>query len=190
MLETTARLVQERGYHGTSLSRILAESGAPRGSLYFHFPDGKPGLVLEAMRAGIEATSRALEDCLAAGEGPAEGIRAFFRAAGDQMERSDYAFGCPVAPVVLDAPSWATELARICRETFDRWQAAYREALTEAGVEAHRAERLATAILAGIEGALLLARARRSREPLDRVGEEMAELVAAASARGSDTRAR
>src|SRR5439155_10246358 len=35
MLEATARLLQLRGYHGTGLNEILAESGAPRGSLYF-----------------------------------------------------------------------------------------------------------------------------------------------------------
>ncbi len=33
MLDTTARLLQQRGYHGTSLNDILGESGARRGSL-------------------------------------------------------------------------------------------------------------------------------------------------------------
>ena len=49
MIETTARLVQAKGYHGTSLNEILKKSDAPRGSLYFHFPGGKKTLVLEAM---------------------------------------------------------------------------------------------------------------------------------------------
>ena len=47
MLETTARLLQHRGFYGTALSDILEQSGAPRGSLYFHFPGGKEQLVLE-----------------------------------------------------------------------------------------------------------------------------------------------
>ncbi|TIV49083.1 MAG: helix-turn-helix transcriptional regulator, partial [Mesorhizobium sp.] len=40
MIEATALLIRRRGYHGTSLNDILSASGAPRGSLYFHFPGG------------------------------------------------------------------------------------------------------------------------------------------------------
>jgi len=54
MLEATAQLVRERGYSGTSLNDILAASGAPRGSLYHHFPGGKDELVTEVTRHSIE----------------------------------------------------------------------------------------------------------------------------------------
>ena len=47
MIEATALLLRRRGYHGTSLNDILSASGAPRGSLYFHFPGGKDQLVIE-----------------------------------------------------------------------------------------------------------------------------------------------
>jgi len=46
ILDTTALLLRQRGYHGTSLNDILSASGAPRGSLYFHFPGGKDQLVI------------------------------------------------------------------------------------------------------------------------------------------------
>jgi len=65
MIETTARLLQHRGYHGTSLNDILEQSGAPRGSLYFHFPGGKDQLAIEATRAGIEEATQALRQALA-----------------------------------------------------------------------------------------------------------------------------
>ena len=65
MLETTARLLQHRGYHGTALSDILEASGAPRGSLYFHFPSGKDQLVVEATRLAVEQTSHFLRETLA-----------------------------------------------------------------------------------------------------------------------------
>src|SRR4051794_24575253 len=58
MLETTARLLQLRGCPGTGLNEILAESGPPRGSLYFHFPGGKDQLVIEATRLPVDRTTR------------------------------------------------------------------------------------------------------------------------------------
>ena len=81
MLETTARLLQHRGYYGTALSDILEQSGAPRGSLYFHFPGGKDQLVVEATRLAVDETSRYLRETLAAAPDPAEGVRRFFEAA-------------------------------------------------------------------------------------------------------------
>src|SRR5918995_6164693 len=80
MIEATALLLRQRGYHGTSLSDILSESGAPRGSLYFHFPGGKDQLVIEATRAAVEETTAALRETLAEASSPARGVRAFAEA--------------------------------------------------------------------------------------------------------------
>ena len=39
-LTAAVKLFRQQGYHGTALHDILAAGGAPRGSLYFHFPKG------------------------------------------------------------------------------------------------------------------------------------------------------
>ncbi len=58
LVAVATRLFAERGYDGTSIEAVLAESGVSRGSLYHHFP-GKDALfwaVLEgiAARAGAQ----------------------------------------------------------------------------------------------------------------------------------------
>ena len=179
MIETTSRLIQVRGYRGVSLGDILSESGAPRGSLYYHFPGGKDSLVLEAMREGIVEATRELESCLEQADTPAEGVRSFFRAAAREMVDTEYLFGCPVAPIILDTPDSESELARTCRAALDEWEQLYRRALESSGVESGHAARLARTILAGMEGALMIARSRRSAAPLEEVGDQMAEMVAA-----------
>lgn len=49
ILAAATRLFQLQGYYGTGLNQIIKESGAPKGSLYYHFPDGKEQLAIEAV---------------------------------------------------------------------------------------------------------------------------------------------
>ena len=119
MLDATARLLRQRGYHGTSLNDILAASGAPRGSLYFHFPGGKDQLVIEVTRASVAAVAERLRDTLATETRPGEAISKIF-AVTAQMLDENFAMGCPVAPVVLDGTNEVPELVELSRQAFER----------------------------------------------------------------------
>ena len=50
MVRSAASLIGSRGVSATSFSDVLADSGAPRGSIYHHFPDGKHQLAEDAVR--------------------------------------------------------------------------------------------------------------------------------------------
>ncbi|HEY7687677.1 MAG TPA: helix-turn-helix domain-containing protein [Dongiaceae bacterium] len=180
MIETTARLLQHRGYHGASLNDILAASGAPRGSLYFHFPGGKDQLAIEATRAAVGEATQALKQCLAETKTPAAGVRTYAEAAADLMRKSDYTFGCPVSPVILDASGGVPELADLCRGAFEEWTGLIAAALTAAGATKARAAALALLSVTAIEGALLAARAYRDIKPLMAIGAELESVLSAA----------
>ena len=184
MIETTASLVHRQGFYGTSLNEILLESGAPRGSLYYHFPGGKEELVLEATRQGVAMVTRLLKEVLTGSPGPAEGVRAFVEAAAHMLRDSGYVFGCPVAPIVLDSPE-SSALAEVCQEALEEWQQVLVEGLGSGGIERGRAESLATMIVCGLEGGLILARARRDIAPLDAIAEELASMVQSALPRST-----
>lgn len=183
MIETTARLLQHRGYYGTSLSDILDASGAPRGSLYFHFPGGKDQLVLEATRAAVDEATHALGQTLATAADPAEAVRLYIAACADLMRETDYTFGCPVAPVILDATGGRPELEEICRAAFETWNRMLLEAFVEAGIVSARAQSLALLVNAAIEGLLLIARAYRDCSALVTVGAELERIIADAMPR-------
>jgi TetR/AcrR family transcriptional repressor of lmrAB and yxaGH operons len=184
MIDTTAALVHRRGFYGTSLNEILLESGAPRGSLYYHFPGGKEELVLEATRQGVASVTQLMKEVLTGSPDVADGMRAFIEAVAHMLRDSGYVFGCAVAPIILDSPE-SSALAEVCREALDEWERVLVEGLGSGGIERWRAESLATVVVCAVEGGLLLARARRDIAPLDAIAEELASMVRSALLRST-----
>lgn len=179
MLDAATALLHRHGFHGTSLNGILAESGAPRGSLYYHFPGGKEELVLEATVRGVEQATAALEETMRGGD-PVAAVRSFIGVAGAELRDSGYVLGCPVAPIILDLAGEPSALVEVCRRAVVDWQRILREGLTAAGAVEGRAASLATTIVAAVEGALLLARAERDTAPLDTIALELGGLIESA----------
>lgn len=177
ILETTGLLLRQRGYHGTSLNDILSASGAPRGSLYFHFPGGKDQLVIEVTRDSVARVTERLGEALAAEKDPAVAVHHIYQSVARMLEDNQFSLGCPIAPVVLDSPTDVPELADLCRSAFEQWIGLLREAFVRAGVPERRAHALALLVESSLEGLMVIARATRDRAPLWAVADEVAALI-------------
>ncbi|ESY91801.1 TetR/AcrR family transcriptional regulator [Mesorhizobium australicum] len=177
MIEATALLLRRRGYHGTSLNDILSASGAPRGSLYFHFPGGKDQLVVEVTRASVAEVTERLGEALAAERDPAVAVHHIYQSVGRMLEDNEFSLGCPVAPVVLDSPGDVPDLVELCRSAFEQWIGLLREAFVRAGVPERRAQALALLVESSLEGLMVIARATRDRSSLNAVADEVAVLI-------------
>ena len=72
MVQAARQLIRERGYGATAFSDVLTLSGAPRGSVYFHFPGGKAQLGMEAAEAHaheqVEIIDRAAREASSAAQ--------------------------------------------------------------------------------------------------------------------------
>ena len=179
MVRSTVVLFRERGYSGTAFSDVIAHSGAPRGSIYHHFPGGKAQLAEEAVAWGAAAIAERLDVALAQERDAAGVLRAFLAPWREVLERSDFRAGCPLVAITVetDVPPALTSAVA---EAFAGWRRLLAARLRRADVPAARAQRLATLILASIEGAVLLCRAQRSTAPLDAVAAELAAAIDAA----------
>ncbi|MGW1998443.1 TetR/AcrR family transcriptional regulator [Embleya sp. NPDC001921] len=173
LLDATQELVETGGYFGTGLNQVIAASGAPRGSLYFHFPGGKDQLVGESVRRAGRTIGDTLADLAESSPSAAEFVDAMLRRLGDRLEESGWRKGCPVATVALETAATNDPLQEACSEVYTSWEAALRTRLADRP----DADDLAVTILALVEGALLLARAHRSRKPLDAVARRVAALL-------------
>jgi TetR/AcrR family transcriptional repressor of lmrAB and yxaGH operons len=158
----------------------VRESGAPAGSLYFHFPSGKAELASEAVTAAGHEIGRGIEFLLESSEDPAEAIGRMLDYLATDLRTSDFEHGCPVGTVALDAASAAEPVRLSCRAVFDDWAAIVADHLHEAGWGKRSAEADALVVVALIEGALLLARARRDTEPLEAVAQHVRSTLTGA----------
>jgi TetR/AcrR family transcriptional repressor of lmrAB and yxaGH operons len=179
-LNATGVLLRRQGYAATGLSEIVERSGAPRGSLYFHFPGGKEELAVAAMERSGEALRRAIAATMEVPGDTAAGVAVLIDALADGLEVSGYRDGCPIATVALETAAGSEPLRATAARIFDAWIAELQDALRRDGVEPAAAERRAMLALSAIEGALLLSRARRDTAPLRAVRDELAPILSVA----------
>jgi TetR/AcrR family transcriptional repressor of lmrAB and yxaGH operons len=176
-IAATGKLLRRQGYEATGVNEIVAESGAPKGSLYFHFPGGKEELALAAMLREGGKLHAAITSVMRSSDDPGEALGRLVDALAHGLESSGYQDGCPIATVTLEAANRSPAVHEAAAAVFDTWVEPLEERLLTAGLDASTARRRAVLVLAAIEGALILARARRDLEPLAAVREELVALV-------------
>ena len=178
MIRTMATLLRRQGYAATGWRQVVAESGAPWGSQAHHFPGGKQQLAAEAVAIAGSAYERMLRAALESSH-PADAVLAWADLAARQLEASGWVDGCPVATVALEEAAISDTIAAACTQALTRWRDALTESIAAQGAAPPDAESLATLVLAGMEGALLLSRAARDPGPLRTVGAELATALRA-----------
>jgi TetR/AcrR family transcriptional regulator, lmrAB and yxaGH operons repressor len=160
-IAATSTLLRRKGYHGTSLKDIATEAGAPIGSLYFLFPDGKDQLVLAALHASGHGVAQVLGNVLAGAETAEAVVRSYLSLIEAVLVGSGYIDGCPIATVALEVAPLHPELSAAIAAIFDSWLAVLERHLRRAGLTKSKARTLATLSLTAVEGALVVARAQQ-----------------------------
>lgn len=177
---STGDLFRRQGYAGTGMKQIVAEAGAPFGSLYHFFPGGKEELGEEVIRSSGAAYGELVGLFFGPEPDVVAATRAFFAGAGATLRETGYADACPIATVALEVASTNERLRRATADVFTGWVDELAPHLVAAGLDQPTARSLSTTLIALLEGAFMLSRARRSTDPMDAAGEAAALLVRAA----------
>jgi AcrR family transcriptional regulator len=180
ILESSGELFRRQGYMGTGVKQIVAEAGAPFGSLYHFFPGGKEELGAETIRRSGRLYGLLLGEYAGPEVELAAGIRAFFAGAAETLRETDYADACPIATVALEVSSANEELRRACADVFEGWIAGGTERFAAEGIPREHARELVVQMISALEGAFVLSRALRSTEPVELAGAMVAESIEAA----------
>jgi AcrR family transcriptional regulator len=170
ILQTSAELFRRQGFAGTGVKQIVAEASAPFGSIYHFFPGGKEQLGEEVIRSSGALYGQLIDLFYTPGADPVAATRDFFAAAAETLRQTDYADACPIATVALEVSSTSEPMREACAEVFEDWTATMAARLAASGLTARSARALAISLICSLEGAFVLARARRSTEPVEVAG--------------------
>jgi TetR/AcrR family transcriptional regulator, lmrAB and yxaGH operons repressor len=184
MVQAARQLIRERGYHATAISDVLERSGAPRGSVYFHFPGGKPQLAMEAAESHAHEQVQYIDRAAERADSAAGLVEVYLDLAREGMVTSDYTRGCGIAPLVTEAAQQeSAEIGDVSRRGFAAMTDRLAFHFVDFGLDSGSARQLADAVVAGVEGALVTARALRSPAPFEAVRAVMAGYARAAAPR-------
>lgn len=177
VLRTAAELFQRQGYHGTGLNQVLAESGAPKGSLYFHFPEGKEQLASESVALSGRTVGEALTEALLVAPDGRAGLTALGDYFAQNLKESDFSKGCPIATVALESAAESETIRAACDGAYGEWLGGLRAALLGWGVPEERVGPLAALVLSSLQGAIMLARVQRDVSVIHQVTRQLTDLL-------------
>ena len=168
MIAAARRLLAERGLEGMATREVLARTGAPRGSVYHHFPRGRIELVEEA----IDYASGQMSDWIAAipAPDPAAVVTGYLGIWERILLATDYQAGCSIAGVITGTHE--QDLLARSAAAYAASTDALAARFAAAGVPAAEAAQRAALLIIAAEGAVLISRAQRSTEPLRLVSRQ------------------
>jgi TetR/AcrR family transcriptional regulator, lmrAB and yxaGH operons repressor len=175
MVISAAEMLRERGAAGVTIDEVLARSGAPRGSVYYHFPDGRNQLLTEALQYAGEAITEVIDK--AAGNGGMYLIRQFVEFWEDLLVDSDFTAGCPVLAAAIGSADDEPQLTTVAGSIFSHWRDALTRAFVSDGFDEPDAASLAIMCIASLEGAVVLCRSTLSVDPLRDVAQQVVFLI-------------
>lgn len=175
MLVSAAEVLRERGAAGVTIDEVLARSGAPRGSVYHHFPEGRNQILAEALEYAGEEITDVIDD--AALNGGMYLVRKFVVYWEEQLVESNFAAGCPVVSAAIGSADDEPQLTSVAGSIFSHWRDALTRAFVSDGFADADAASLAVMCIASLEGAVVLCRSTRSVDPLRDVAAQLEFLI-------------
>jgi TetR/AcrR family transcriptional regulator, transcriptional repressor for nem operon len=176
IVATAAQLMYDDGVAGTSLGDVQKAAGVGVSQVYHYFGD-KDSLVRAVIAHRIHALLATL-----GGLDTMEGLRAWRDFLVNTLRQRNCEGGCPVGSLAGELAEPFPECRADLAGGFDQWEAAIRkglQAMRDRGDLRRKAnpDRLATALLAAVEGGMLLAQVRRDPAPLETALDEVLDRI-------------
>jgi AcrR family transcriptional regulator len=192
VIAATASLFQARGYHATSTQDVMREAGVTAGALHHHFPT-KKSLGLAVLE---ESVSDAVDETWIApvlrAPSAAQGVLDVFDEIARGLEQRGRVQGCPVNNLALELALSDADFQRAIQTIFETWRrsiAAKLEKDKARGVLiSGKPAEIAAFVVAAYSGAMAVAKASQSAEPLRTCARQLAEYFAERSAPSTSRR--
>ena len=168
IIERAAPLFNQRGFDGCSMSDIMEATGLEKGGIYRHF-NSKEEIAEAAFRHSVEASMKLRTAGIEHIYSPVEALRTMI--ARFVHSPSAVAGGCPLMNTAIDADDGNEILRGLVREAFKAWRLRV-TAILERAVDAGEIQEdadiawLSNSVIITLEGAVMLSRLERRKDPL------------------------
>lgn len=176
ILSAASKLFQRQGYHGTGISQIIEESQTPKGSIYYHFPNGKEQIALESIHRMKDMVLQHAKEMLSTGNTAEEAFTRYFQSVADYFDHTEELEGFNMGLLASETSSSNETLCTACLETFKEWQQLFTETLVKLGYEETQAKEYSVSINALMEGACMLAITQKDGAPIRTVSQHLSLL--------------
>ncbi|BBI33839.1 TetR/AcrR family transcriptional regulator [Cohnella abietis] len=105
----SAAIFNQRGYAGTSLNDIIADTGIKKGGIYRHFTS-KDEIALEAYNYAASLVSRKFSEAIDQEQSASGRLVAFFRVYEDVVNNPPFIGGCPMQNTAVESDDTHSEL--------------------------------------------------------------------------------
>jgi TetR/AcrR family transcriptional regulator, transcriptional repressor for nem operon len=178
ILRAATELIHERGYAAVSVADICGAANLKKGSFYHFFPS-KLELALETIDAFAAGQRAMVQTMMASPGGARQKLTHMFAAVsgGTKQCQTDCGSirGCPIGNLALEMAHREPAIALKLKQVFNQWRAGI-ESVLQGGVAAGEFEledprAVAEALIAFVEGSILLAKATGDTTVLDRLAK-------------------
>lgn len=172
IVTTSLNLLHSKGFNATSVQDITEAAGVPKGSFYNHFAS-KEALGIEVLQryASVAGEHLAMLDDTALE--PKARLARYFGLLIEANAVNDYNCGCLLGNFSSELSNQIPAIRTALRDSYDEWSARLAVLIAEAQrggsvSTAQPALELANFIIDAWQGAVLHAKAAKSRAPLER----------------------
>jgi TetR/AcrR family transcriptional repressor of lmrAB and yxaGH operons len=165
LIDAAVELFAVRGYEGVGVAEMLETAGAPRGSLYFHFPGGKEEIAVEAVRRFGEDGAQRFRALAETDVTLDQFIERVFKTVAKDAKEKGFNVACPLIAVAADVSRAQGDLGAAVHEAFASWEQEIVTAAMHRGVNARDAADFASALVTALEGATVLSKSHGANAP-------------------------
>ncbi|MFS0655429.1 TetR/AcrR family transcriptional regulator [Bacillus sp. 179-C3.3 HS] len=169
IIQTTALLLRKQGYHATGLNQIIRESGTPKGSLYYYFPNGKEELAIAAVEYISQKVINRIEESFSYSDDPYLAVDRFMAYLIQGFKEQESERGIPIVLLAAESKPEHIQLHDTCKQEMIRWQKIVKEKLMNSGYEETKADEIASLIHSMVIGGLSMTTALKQTKPLEYV---------------------
>ncbi|HEX7114647.1 MAG TPA: TetR/AcrR family transcriptional regulator [Steroidobacter sp.] len=187
ILDVASAAFQSRGYHSTSTHEIMRDAGITGGALHHHFPSKKSlglAVINERVAAAVE---EAWISPLRRARTAMDGILRAFENIAESLDKQGRVLGCPLNNLAVELSTADPDFQAAVTQVYQAWKSAIVEKLKADKSQLAgriKPDELATLVVAAYSGAIALAKAQQSSQPLRICARQLGKLLSALAEKG------